>query len=62
VQGPFRYGARLYARYALGKNPGAKFAVLSQNDDFGRDYLPELNAAATPRFLLPSSWPGQAPA
>lgn len=39
VQAPFRYEARLYARYALGKNPNAKFAVISQNDDFGRDYL-----------------------
>src|SRR5436305_11015572 len=39
VQGPFRYEARLYARYALANNPAAKFAVLSQNDDFGRDYL-----------------------
>jgi branched-chain amino acid transport system substrate-binding protein len=39
VQGPFRYEARLYARHALAKNPAAKFAVLSQNDDFGRDYL-----------------------
>src|SRR3954454_6617084 len=39
VQGPFRYEARLYARYALGKNQNAKFAVISQNDDFGRDYL-----------------------
>ncbi len=39
VQGPFRYEARLYARYALAKNANAKFAVISQNDDFGRDYL-----------------------
>jgi branched-chain amino acid transport system substrate-binding protein len=39
VQAPFRYEARLYARYALAGNPGAKFAVISQNDDFGRDYL-----------------------
>jgi ABC-type branched-subunit amino acid transport system substrate-binding protein len=39
VQGPFRYEARLYARYALAKNPNAKFAIISQNDDFGRDYL-----------------------
>jgi hypothetical protein len=23
----------------LAKNPDAKFAVISQNDDFGRDYL-----------------------
>ncbi len=39
VQAPARYEARLYARYALSKNPNAKFAVISQNDDFGRDYL-----------------------
>ena len=39
VQAPFRYEARLYARYALAKNPDAKFAVISQNDDYGRDYL-----------------------
>jgi branched-chain amino acid transport system substrate-binding protein len=39
VQAPFRYEARLYARYALQKNPAAKFAVISQNDDYGRDYL-----------------------
>jgi ABC-type branched-subunit amino acid transport system substrate-binding protein len=39
VQAPFRYEARLYARYALAKNPNAKFAIISQNDDFGRDYL-----------------------
>jgi branched-chain amino acid transport system substrate-binding protein len=39
VQGPFRYEARLYARYALAKNPDAKFAVISQNDDFVRDYV-----------------------
>jgi len=39
VQAPARYEARLYARYALAKNPKATFAVISQNDDFGRDYL-----------------------
>jgi len=39
VQAPFRYEARLYARHALEKNPNAKFAVISQNDDYGRDYL-----------------------
>ena len=37
MQGVFRYEARLYARYALAKNPNATFAVISQNDDFGRD-------------------------
>lgn len=39
VQAPFRYETRLYAKYALAKNPAAKFAIISQNDDFGRDYL-----------------------
>jgi branched-chain amino acid transport system substrate-binding protein len=39
VQAPFRYEARLYSRYALEKNPNAKFAIISQNDDYGRDYL-----------------------
>jgi len=39
VQAPFRYEARLYARHALARNPNAKFAVISQNDDYGRDYL-----------------------
>ncbi|PWT93355.1 MAG: branched-chain amino acid ABC transporter substrate-binding protein [Proteobacteria bacterium] len=39
VQAPFRYEARLYARHALAKNLDARFAVLSQNDDYGRDYL-----------------------
>jgi len=39
VQAPFRYEARLYARHALAKNPNARFAVISQNDDFGRDYV-----------------------
>jgi branched-chain amino acid transport system substrate-binding protein len=39
VMAPFRNEARLYARYALAKKPDASFAVLAQNDDFGRDYL-----------------------
>jgi branched-chain amino acid transport system substrate-binding protein len=39
VQAPFRYEARLYAKHALAKNSNAKFAIISQNDDFGRDYL-----------------------
>src|SRR5262249_13795173 len=39
VQAPFRYEARLYARHAPANNPNAKFAVISQNDDYGRDYL-----------------------
>jgi branched-chain amino acid transport system substrate-binding protein len=39
VQASFRAEARVYARYALQKNPQAKFAILAQNDDFGRDYV-----------------------
>src|SRR5204862_477570 len=33
------YSGPVSAFGALGENPNAKFAVLSQNDDFGRDYL-----------------------
>ena len=50
VQGPFRYEARLYARYALAKNPNAKFAVISQNDDYGRDYLSGLKDVLGERY------------
>jgi branched-chain amino acid transport system substrate-binding protein len=39
VQASFRAEARVYVRYALEKNPNAKFAILYQNDDFGRDYV-----------------------
>jgi ABC-type branched-subunit amino acid transport system substrate-binding protein len=31
--------ARIYAKYILKEKPGAKIAVLYQNDDYGRDYL-----------------------
>jgi ABC-type branched-subunit amino acid transport system substrate-binding protein len=31
--------AHVYAQYILKENPNAKIAVLTQNDDFGRDYL-----------------------
>jgi branched-chain amino acid transport system substrate-binding protein len=31
--------AKIYARYILEKHPGAKIAVLLQNDDYGKDYL-----------------------
>src|SRR6204780_2583123 len=50
VQGPFRYEARLYARYALARNPDAKFAVISQNDDYGRDYLAGLKDVLGERY------------
>ncbi|WP_316396085.1 ABC transporter substrate-binding protein [Bradyrhizobium sp. 33ap4] len=50
VQAPFRYEARLYARYALAKNPNARFAVISQNDDYGRDYLAGLKDVLGERY------------
>ncbi|MCC8984619.1 ABC transporter substrate-binding protein [Bradyrhizobium acaciae] len=50
VQAPFRYEARLYARYALAKNPNATFAVISQNDDYGRDYLAGLKDVLGERY------------
>src|SRR6202163_3266571 len=31
--------SRIYAKYLLKEKPGAKIAVLYQNDDFGKDYL-----------------------
>jgi branched-chain amino acid transport system substrate-binding protein len=31
--------ARIYAKYILKEKPGARIAVLYQNDDFGKDYL-----------------------
>jgi branched-chain amino acid transport system substrate-binding protein len=31
--------ARIYAKYLLKEKPGAKIAVLYQNDDYGKDYL-----------------------
>jgi ABC-type branched-subunit amino acid transport system substrate-binding protein len=34
----------IYARYILAHSPKAKIAVLSQNDDFGRDYVAGLKA------------------
>ena len=38
-QPSYRIEARIYARYILKNLPGAKIAVLYQNDDFGKDYL-----------------------
>jgi branched-chain amino acid transport system substrate-binding protein len=35
----FEMEARIYAKYILQTKPGARIAVLYQNDDFGKDYL-----------------------
>ncbi|MGJ4890690.1 ABC transporter substrate-binding protein [Bradyrhizobium sp. HKCCYLRH3099] len=50
VMAPFRNEARMYARYALQKKPDATFAILAQNDDFGRDYLAGLKDVLGERF------------
>jgi ABC-type branched-subunit amino acid transport system substrate-binding protein len=39
IQGTFRAEARIYARYIVKEKPGAKIAILYQNDDYGRDYV-----------------------
>jgi branched-chain amino acid transport system substrate-binding protein len=39
VQATFRYEARIYTRFVLKQKPDAKFAVLYQNDDYGKDYV-----------------------
>jgi len=50
VQATFRAEARIYARYALANNPRAKFAILAQNDDFGRDYVAGVRDALGKEF------------
>ncbi|MFB9267547.1 ABC transporter substrate-binding protein [Bradyrhizobium erythrophlei] len=37
--------AHIYAKYVMREKPGAKVAVLYQNDDFGKDYLKGLKDA-----------------
>ena len=36
--------AKIYAKYVLQNKPGAKIAILWQNDDFGKDYIRGLKA------------------
>lgn len=38
-QPSYRTESQIYAQYALKEKPGAKIAILYQNDDFGKDYL-----------------------
>lgn len=38
-QPSFRTESQIYAKDAITKNPNTKFAILYQNDDFGKDYL-----------------------
>ena len=39
----------VYAKYILQTKPDAKIAILSQNDDFGRDYVAGFKRALGPR-------------
>ena len=39
VRPTFRVSARAYTRHVLAQNPNAKFCILYQDDDFGRDYV-----------------------
>jgi branched-chain amino acid transport system substrate-binding protein len=38
-QPDYRTEARIYAKYILKNQPGAKIAIIYQNDDFGKDYV-----------------------
>jgi ABC-type branched-subunit amino acid transport system substrate-binding protein len=44
-QPSYQIEARIYARYILDQNPGARIAVIYQNDDYGKDYLHGLKEA-----------------
>ena len=46
---PPRIEAAIYASYILSNRPGARIAVLYQNDDFGKDYLASLKEALAAR-------------
>ena len=50
---------RIYAKYLLKEKPGAKIAVLFQNDDFGKDYLKGLKdgmGAAASQIVIEESY------
>src|ERR1700684_3943099 len=52
--------SRIYAKYILKEKPGAKIAVLYQNDDYGKDYLKGLKdglgAKATSMIVAEESY------
>ncbi|HEY4835833.1 MAG TPA: ABC transporter substrate-binding protein, partial [Bradyrhizobium sp.] len=45
-----RIEAQVFAKYALSQNPNAKFAVLFQNDDLGKDFVHGLRDVLGARF------------
>jgi branched-chain amino acid transport system substrate-binding protein len=49
-QPSYRTESQIYAQYALRQKPGAKIAILYQNDDFGKDYLAGVRDVLKERF------------
>jgi branched-chain amino acid transport system substrate-binding protein len=49
-QPSYRVEAQIYTRHMLAQKPGAKLALLYQNDDFGKDYLAGMRDVLGPRF------------
>ena len=45
-----RVEAQVFARHALAEKPEARFALLYQNDDFGRDYIAGLRDVLGPAY------------
>src|SRR6202041_3841877 len=45
-----RVEAQIFAKYALSQKPEAKFALLYQNDDLGKDFVNGLRDVLGPRF------------
>ncbi|TXL77195.1 ABC transporter substrate-binding protein [Vineibacter terrae] len=45
-----RIEAQIYAKHALMQKPGARFAILYQNDDLGKDYLAGVRDVLGDRF------------
>jgi branched-chain amino acid transport system substrate-binding protein len=59
-QPSYQSETRIYAKYLLKEKPGAKIAVLFQNDDYGKDYLKGLKdglgAKAASMILIEESY------
>jgi branched-chain amino acid transport system substrate-binding protein len=49
-QPSYRTEAQIYAKYVLEQRPDAKFALLYQNDDFGKDYVNGVRDVLGQRF------------
>jgi branched-chain amino acid transport system substrate-binding protein len=49
-QPSYRTEAQVYAKHMLDRNPGARLALLYQNDDFGKDYIAGVRDVLGDRF------------